>query len=263
VADSASQIVHMTANETIDRITPTRRPNDRVVMRQTWQSLLFLHWRIAPEAIQALLPPGLTVDTFDGAAYIGLIPFTMRDVRPVWSPSVPGLSHFHEVNVRTYVHRDGQNPGVWFFSLDAANSIAVRIARALWHLPYHFARMNLQRDGGTVRYSSERLWPAPTPGNCEIHWQPTGTPQAAEPGTLDFFLAERYLLYAFARQKLHCGQVYHTPYPLQSATLTHLDESLVSAAGLDAARSEGGQKNPLVHYAAGVQVEIFPLREIG
>jgi uncharacterized protein len=191
-----------TAPETIDRIAPTRRPNERVVMRQNWRKLLFLHWRADPAAIQATLPPGLTVDTFDGAAYLGLVPFTMRDVRPVWSPSIPGLSHFHETNVRTYVHRDGKDPGVWFYSLDAANPIAVVLARSLWKLPYHFARMELRNGEGVIEYRSGRRWPKPLPGDCEIHYRVTGTPRASEPGTLEFFLAERYLLYAFARGRL-------------------------------------------------------------
>ena len=115
-------------------------------MLQTWSELLFLHWEVPAEAIQSLLPPGLTVDTFEGKAYVGLIPFTMSGVRPAWSPVVPGLSNFHEFNVRTYVHFEGEKPGVWFFSLDAANLIAVMIARTLWKLPYFHARMRLVKE---------------------------------------------------------------------------------------------------------------------
>ena len=135
----------MSLESAIDRVAPTRRPDQRAVMRQRWADLLFLHWPVAPETLQPLLPPGLTLDTFEGQAYVGLVPFTMTGVRPVWAPPVRWLSNFHETNVRTYVHREGKDPGVWFFSLDAANSIAVRIARAAWKLPYHYARMSLSR----------------------------------------------------------------------------------------------------------------------
>ena len=160
----------------IDRIAPTRRPPGRTVMRQQWRDLLFLHWPVPVEQLRPLIPAELAIDTYEGQAYIGLVPFTMRNVRPTWSPPVPPLSHFHEINVRTYVHRQGRDPGVWFFSLDAANPIAVKIARLWFKLPYFYARMRLnktQEDTAAVSrhptlllptpcidYISERLWPA-------------------------------------------------------------------------------------------------------
>ncbi|MBC8141215.1 MAG: DUF2071 domain-containing protein, partial [Armatimonadetes bacterium] len=110
-------------------------------MRQDWLDLLFVHWTVDADAVQALLPPGLTVDTFNGAAYIGLVPFAMRNVRPVFCPAVPGLSHFLEINVRTYVHDERGAPGVWFFSLDAANPVAVARAPPLFQLPNFNAAM--------------------------------------------------------------------------------------------------------------------------
>src|SRR4029079_6984491 len=138
----------------MDRIAPTVRPDDRPAGFQRWRTLLFLHWEVPAEAIAALIPEGLSVDTFEGRAYIGVVPFTMRDVSPWWSPSVPGISNFHELNVRTYVHKGGENPGVWFFSLDAASSIAVIAARAGWHLPYHRASMELEVAEPCVEYRS-------------------------------------------------------------------------------------------------------------
>src|SRR3954467_6276452 len=146
----------------MDRISPTVRPDDRPAGFQRWRSLLFLHWEVPVEAVAALLPPGLSVDTFDGRTYVGVVPFTMRDVSPWWSPSVPGVSNFHELNVRTYVHV-GDRPGVWFFSLEAASSIAVIAARPGWHLPYHRAAMSLDVGDDDVRYTSRRLWPGPRP----------------------------------------------------------------------------------------------------
>ncbi|MGZ4809473.1 MAG: YqjF family protein, partial [Thermoanaerobaculia bacterium] len=119
------------------------KPDQQAVMRQDWHHLLFLHWEIPPSELQKMLPPGLTLDTFDGKAYVGLIPFTMTGVRPILTPPLPGISSFHEVNVRTYVHHEGRDPGVWFFSLDAANRIAVAVARRAFHLPYFRAWIRL------------------------------------------------------------------------------------------------------------------------
>src|SRR5215213_9215217 len=108
----------------IDRVAPTRRPPRHPVMYQVWSHLLFLHWAVPVAALRPLVPPGLEIDTFDGRAYVGLIPFTMTGVRPAGIPAIPGFSDAHEVNVRTYVHRDGRDPGVWFFSLDANHLLA-------------------------------------------------------------------------------------------------------------------------------------------
>ena len=243
--------------DTIDRIAPTCRPSEPVVMRQTWRDLLFLHWSVPAETLQNLLPPGLTLDTFEGRAYVGLVPFTMRGVRPALLPAVPTLSSFHEVNVRTYVHCAGQNPGVWFFSLDAANAVAVKIARALFKLPYYFAAMDLQKEGAAICYESRRRWPPPLPAACAIRYTPTGEIQPAAPGTLAHFLAERYILYSHANGKLYRGRVHHTPYPLQTAAVSQYDENLLAAAGI--ARPDAA---PLIHYARSVEVRIYPLRRV-
>src|SRR5947199_10426306 len=124
----------VTAVDVIDRVAPTLEPDQPALMRQDWHHLLFLHWEIPPQELQALVPPELTIDTFEGKAYVGLIPFTLSNVRPVLTPPIPWLSKFHEVNVRTYVHRDGRDPGVWFFSLDTSSTLAVEGARAFYNL---------------------------------------------------------------------------------------------------------------------------------
>ena len=252
----------------IDRIAPTRQPAGRTVMRQQWRDLLFLHWAVPAEQLRALLPASLSLDTFAGQAYVGLVPFTMRNVRPTWTPPFPPLSNFHEINVRTYVHYNGL-PGVWFFSLDAANATAVRIARAWFKLPYYYARMRLARQeedaagqpGNThcarIDYASERLWPDPTPASADVQWTPRGAVSHALPGTLDHFLIERYVLYSYKDGQLYSGQVHHPAYPVQTATLHALNENLVAQAGITRPDAP-----PLIHYARGVDVKIYPLRRV-
>jgi uncharacterized protein YqjF (DUF2071 family) len=249
-----------TSTDPIDRLAPTVRPARRAVMRQDWNHLLFLHWVVAPEAIRPLVPPGLELDLFEGRAYVGLVPFTMTGVRPVWAPAVPPLSNFHETNVRTYVHRAGRDPGVWFFSLDAANPVAVALARAFFHLPYYHARMRLDLGPETIAYASERRRVRPGArgaATCAVRCTPTGAAAPARVGTLEHFLAERYFLYAAHRGRLYRGQVHHSPYPLQTASVSALDETLLAAAGIG--RPE---EAPLAHFARGVRVEVFPLTRV-
>jgi hypothetical protein len=246
----------------IDRLSPRRRPDRRPVMYQEWRHLLFIHWEVPATLLCALIPPELELDTFDGRAYVGLVPFTMRAVRPRRLPSVPCLSSFHETNVRTYVHRRGRDPGVWFFSLDAANPVAVAIARATSGLPYFHARMCVEVDPGagpgpSLTYVSERVRSARRPALSEARARVVGPVEPAEPGSVEFFLAERYLLYSTHRGRLRTGQVHHAPYPLQRAELDTLDETLLASAGIDRP-----DVDPLVHYASGVRVEVFGLAQL-
>ena len=249
----------------IDRFAPTRRPARRVVMYQGWRDLTFLHWSFSPDVIRPLIPHGLELDLFEGRAYVGLVPFTMLGVRPAGLPPVRGLSRFHETNVRTYVHFQGRDPGVWFFSLDAANPTAVRVARGLFHLAYHYARMFLEREqtaltetSNAILYAGVRRWPGPVPASYLIRAEAVGPVQPAHPGTLEFFLAERYLLYTVWRDQIYQGQVHHTPYPLQACRVHTLHETLMASAGI-ARPSE----QPLAHFSPGVDVEIFSLRCLG
>ncbi len=249
----------------IDRISPTLRPRRHAVMWMNWRDLLFLHWPVPADALRALIPPQLELDLFEGTAYVGLVPFTMTGVRPVGVPPVPGLSSFHETNVRTYVRLGNRDPGVWFFSLDAANGIAVKLARSLFHLPYHYARMFLEHEPRSgpdspapILYAGVRHWPGPLPASYTIRATPTGTVQPAEPATLEHFLVERYLLYSLRKNQLYQGRVHHTPYPLQPANLLSLDENLLAAAGLDLPTTT----TPITHFAIGVNVEVFPLQRV-
>ena len=243
----------------MDRLAPTRRPAGRPAMFQSWRHLGFLHWEVDPEALRRLLPAPLRLDTFDGRAFVGLVPFSMHGVRPAWAPALPFVSHFHEVNVRTYVHLEGRDPGVYFLSLDARSRVAVVVARTLWRLPYHFARMRMTvGPGGLVAYDSERRWPGPRPAACRLRYgpRPGSTKAAAVPGSLDHFLVERYVLYTTRGPRLLRGRVHHAPYPLQPGECPDLQETLVAAAGLEA-----GAGPPLVHYASGVDVEVFGLED--
>jgi len=245
-------------SDSIDRIAPTRRPAGRVVQRPSWHDLTFLHWRMPVSVVRPLVPAALEVDTFEGDAFIGLVAFTMTNVRPWWAPPVPGINNFHETNVRTYVHRGGRDPGVWFFSLDAASRLAAWAARAMWHLPYHHARMTLDKRDAEVRYASERLRPPPLPGTCRVTSRPLGPAAPAAAGSLEHFLAERYLLYAASPDGgLRCGAVHHAPYPLQRAEISECDETLIAAAGITRPPVP-----PLAHFASRVDVEIFALARV-
>jgi uncharacterized protein len=248
----------------IDRLSPAERPRRRAVMRQNWRNLLFLHWPIRPDCMRALIPPQLDLDLFEDTAYVGLVPFTMTGVRPVGLPAVWGLSSFHETNLRTYVRLGNRDPGVWFFSLDAANSIAVRLARKFFHLPYHYARMFMEFDSGatedasaTILYAGVRRWPGPLPASYAIRAAALGPARPARPGTLEHFLIERYVLYAAANGRLNRGRVHHAPYSVQSARVLSLNENLLSAASL-----EHTGISPLAHFATGVDVEVFALEKI-
>jgi uncharacterized protein YqjF (DUF2071 family) len=249
----------------IDRIRPTLRPRRLAVMRMNWRDLLFLHWPVSAVILRALIPRQLELDLYEGTAYVGLVPFTMSGVRPVGVPPVPGLSRFHETNVRTYVRLGDRDPGVWFFSLDAANPIAVKLARSLFHLPYHFARMFLEHEpqsrpgdsSGPIRYAGVRHWPGPLPASYAIRATPIGNVEPAQPATLEHFLVERYFLYALRKNQLYQGQVHHTPYPLQTANLHSIDESLLAACGL-----HRPSISPIAHFATGVNVDVFLLQRV-
>jgi uncharacterized protein len=241
----------------IDRLSIRSRPAGWPILHQTWAKLLFLHWPLPPEQLHALLPPRLALDTFDGNAWVGLTPFTMWGIRPPLLPAVPWLSASHELNVRTYVHLDGV-PGVWFFSLDASNPLAVAGARLGFGLPYFQARMTLKEEGATIHFTSHRApWGAP-PADCEVGWTRGESVLEAEPGTLDFFLLERYCLYAARGDRLYRTRIAHRPWPLCQATLTRFSSTIFASHGLPAPKRE-----PLLHgQAERLHVEVWPPQRV-
>jgi uncharacterized protein len=241
----------------IDRVTPTFRPERTAIMQQRWAELGFLHWPVPVAALRGLVPDALTIDTYERQAYVGVIPFTVTGARPMLMPPLPWVSDFHEINVRTYVHLGGADPGVWFFSLDASNPVVVAAARALFRLPYHHARMEMDVDAGGVDFRSERA--SSESAIFAARYEPRGRAEAPAVGSLEYFLAERYLLYTSADRRLWQAQVHHEPYPLQEARAEVMVEGLVDAAGIE--RPEG--QPPLAHFAREVNVEIFALRDVG
>jgi uncharacterized protein YqjF (DUF2071 family) len=228
-------------------------PDQPVVMRQRWEDLLFLHWASDPAEIQKRLPPGLHVDTFDGKGWIAIVPFFMKGIRPRFCPAMPGLSNFLEMNLRTYVHDDQGRPGVWFDCLDCNQSLAVWTARTLFHLPYQNAQMSATKTpAGMIHYCSQRRGDAVT---SEFAYRIKPETHLAEPGSLEFFLAERYLLFTQTPSGLRCGRVHHAPYPLAEVELEKWDADLFRINGY------ATPKRPPDHVigSPGVQVQVYPL----
>ncbi len=200
-----------------DRTWPLpRRP---WVMRMKWSELLFAHWAMEPEVVAKLLPAGVTLDTRDGQAWVGVVPFLMSAVAPRLCPPIPGLSRFLELNVRTYVIVDGK-PGVWFFSLDAESRVAVRAARTMFNLPYMDAKMSLgKRDDGTIDYKSVRTHQGEAAAEYDASYSSTGDFREADPGSLEHWLTSRYCLYsANRRDQVYRGEIDHAPWKLAPAT---------------------------------------------
>lgn len=230
---------------------PGTRPPGRPAGTQSWRDLAFVHWEIAPGALEPLLPDGLKVDLYKGRTYAGVVPFAMRAVRARWMPRRLGLDFF-ETNVRCYVRCRGE-PGIYFFSLDASSRLAVAVARLTWGLPYHHAGMSLERASGEIRAASTRR--DSSAASLHLRYR-VGRPLGpSEPGSLEHFLLERYVLFARKRGVLIRGQVHHQPYPAHAAELLEIDQTLLGAADL-----EPGGPVAALHYAPGVDVEVFTPR---
>ncbi len=227
---------------------------ERPVMFHRWERLTFVHWRYPVEVVQTLLPPNLSVETYDGAAWVGLVPFFMRINAP-GIPRLPWISHFCETNVRTYVRDELGQSGVWFFSLDAERFPAVAAARLGFRLPYMWSRMSLDDRGDTITYTTRRRWPEG--GVASRVTVEIGQPFAAEELTdRDHFLTARWALFSVggARGRYRrYAHAQHDPWPLRRAVVRDLDDQLVADTGLPAPKGA-----PLVHYSPGVDVRIGP-----
>lgn len=223
-------------------------------MSMRWCDLLFAHWRANAEVLRQRLPAGLELDLFEGRAYVGVVPFRMEGVTPRGLPEIPGLHAFPELNLRTYVTAGGR-PGVWFFSLDAGQKLAVRVARGLFHLPYFDARMEVERIGDEVKYSSVRTRDGAA---FEGSYEPAGPIYRSKPGTLESWLTERYCLYAADKAgRVYRGDIQHEPWPLQRAEA----EIRINTLGLQWEIAMEGQPETL-HYVKNLEVRAWLLERI-
>jgi uncharacterized protein YqjF (DUF2071 family) len=241
-------------------------------MRQHWGKLLFMHWPIDAEILRPLIPLQLSIDTFGGSAWIGIIPFTMWGIRVSFLPPIPGTSAFHELNVRTYVHHKGV-PGVWFFSLDAANSLAVWGARRFYHLPYFNAEMALAEADRLIDYSSSRKDNRSAPAELRVTWEIGEPLPQTQPDSLEFFLTERYCLYSHDHSQLYRSQIFHQPWSLRKATVSSrgrnptVREGAVVARGFESTMIQSlgisePDGEPLLQYAESIAVGIWPLKRV-
>lgn len=262
-----------------DRLVIRTRPGGFPLMNQKWGKLLFMHWPIDENILRPLIPSQLSIDKFDSQAWIGVVPFTMWGIRASFLPPIPGASAFHELNVRTYVHYRGV-PGVWFFSLDAAKSSAVWAARTFYHLPYFNATMSLKQEGNTINYSSirkdkktyaqffaseskgfsvdlnsERFQNLPRAA-LDVSWTVAEPLPLSKPGSIEFFLTERYCLYAYCRDRLYQSRIFHEPWKLHGASSDSCHSTMVESLGIAQPSASS-----LLHYAESIAVEIWPLKK--
>lgn len=213
-------------------------------MEQSWHDLLFAHWPLDAHALRRLIPAELEIDTFEGRAWLGIVPFRMSGVRWRWTPALPWLSAFPELNVRTYVSAQGK-PGVWFFSLDAANGLAVATARWSFHLPYFRARMTCVETEGWMEYRSRRTHRGALDAAFEGRYRATGQAFDPQPGSLEHFLTERYCLYSAASGgRIYRGEIHHPPWLLQTGEAQFAKNTM--AAGVGLIQPDG---LPLLHFA--------------
>jgi uncharacterized protein YqjF (DUF2071 family) len=222
-------------------------------MAQSWHDLLFAHWPVALETLRPLVPPQLELQTFDERRWVGVVPFRMSGVRARWLPAIAGTSRFPELNVRTYVVCGGK-PGVYFFSLDAANRLAVRTARRLYHLPYFYADMQSDDSGAEIIYRSKRRL---NEAQFEGLYRPLAEVKRRPSATLEHWLTERYCLYTTVNGRVYRSEIHHEPWPLQDAEADIRVNTMARAAGISLPDTQ-----PLLHFARRLNVLIWPLRRI-
>ena len=236
---------------------PYPPPEGPWVLSMHWHDLLFMHWPVPGEWLRPLIPSALTLDTFDGSAWLAVVPFRMSGVRPRFLPQVPPLSNFPELNLRTYVSVGGR-PGIWFFSLDAHNPVAVRLARATFKLPYFDARMSYRVSGDTVFYESVRTHRRAPDTKFVGSYKPVGEAIDAGPDSLERFLTERYCLYSADPQgRVRRGEIHHKLWSLQPAEAEVETLHMTRQVGLDLPDTE-----PLLHYAKRLDVVAWLPRRI-
>jgi uncharacterized protein YqjF (DUF2071 family) len=232
---------------------PWPSPSGPWIMKQEWHDLLFAHWAVPADALRPLIPRALEIDTFGGQAWVGVVPFRMSGVRMRGTPAIPGFSRFPELNVRTYVVREGKS-GVWFFSLDAANAVAVWGARKLFYLPYFLAAMSCTAEAGWIRYQSLRKERRGSAASLRARYRAMGDVFHAQPGSIEHFLAERYCLYTADKKRniIRC-QIHHPPWPLQLAEAELQENTMAAAAGITIA----DHQPELLHFSRHQEVVVW------
>jgi uncharacterized protein YqjF (DUF2071 family) len=247
----------MSNEENIDRLSIRERPSGRVpIARQTWGKLLFMHWKIDAELLRRVVPQQLTIDTYEGDAWIAVVPFTIWGMRASFLPPIPGFSEMHELNVRTYVHYKG-TPGVFFLSLDAASALAVLGARAFFLLPYFTAEMSLKQDGRKIVYHSRRTHRDAPAAKFDATWKFGDALGESELGSLEFFLTERGCFYTVSNGTVYRCRVHHAPWKLRDATISSYKSSMIESHGLPTPAGE-----PLLHYSEELTVDVWTLERL-
>jgi uncharacterized protein len=241
-----------TRRQLVERQLPSRLSP---VMYQRWLHLLFLHWPLATDIVQRTLPEGLEVDTFEGNAWVGIVPFFMRGVRPAGFLSVPGISNFLELNLRTYVRDAFGRPGIWFYSLDANQALAVCLARVAFGLPYEFAHMRARISDGEIDYWSHRY---DAKNSLHYRYRASGNLGEARLGSFEFFVVERYRLFACRGTKLFTGRVHHSPYQLRKVVVTDADPELFAMDGFKTPAEAPAH----ALYSKRVDVSIYPIESV-
>jgi uncharacterized protein len=232
------------------RHRPWPLPGGPWMMFQSWQTLLFAHWRMDAASLRALVPSQLELDLRQGEAWVGVTPFLLTGLRVRMLPPIPGASEFPEVNLRTYV-RYGGRPGIYFFSLDAGSRAAVTGARAFFRLPYRHASMSIETADGWTHFSSEREG-----GEAAItaRYRPTGQASPPVPGSREAFLTERYALFTvLGSGKVLRADIHHVPWPLQPAEGEVSAEALAAAEGVALPGTE-----PLLHFSERQDTVVWP-----
>ena len=239
------------------------KPVGNWLMRMVWHDLLFMHWKVDVAALRKMIPERLGIDTFDGEAWIGIVPFRMTGVSLRLVPDFPWLSRFPELNVRTYVIGPDGKRGVWFFSLDATNPIAVRGARWLYHLKYVDAKISLHKGSGSdcgqwIKYKSTRTHRGEFPAKLKVEYRPIGESFEAQSGSLDHWLTARYALYtASPAGQIFQGDIEHDPWTLRNAQAILHENSMTGGLGI-----ELPDEPPILHFAQTTKVVAWPLRKI-
>jgi uncharacterized protein len=237
---------------------PWPMPDMPWIMTQTWHDLLFAHWPIDKALVASAVPPALEVEQFDGAAWIGVVPFHMTNVAPRGVPAMPWVSAFIELNVRTYV-RVEDKPGVYFFSLDASNPVAVRVARSMFHLPYYSASMRVNTVSDAVDYRSARTESEAPPAGLVASYRPIGPVFRAPAGSLEYFLTERYCLYTVDGEgQPRRLEIHHPQWPLQPAEAEFDANTMANGTGI-----ELPDVKPLLHFAKRQDMVAWPMTRAG